>query len=91
MPKFEATGHWWIVDTPHRRVPGTLKVRKDGSAQLRLEGHLQPDEAQGEERVVDGVVSIVVNEETLDKTGNYPRIVGEAEGTWFTGSSQLRV
>lgn len=91
MDAFEVNGQWWLPETPDKKVSGTLAVDDKGKAELRLIGALRPYLDAGESETNDGVTTVSFTEESMAKSGIYPRILGHAGQESFTLDDCLQV
>lgn len=80
----EHTGHWWLPESPHNRLTGTLRIGADGRSELTVHDRLRVD-SLGTDTVTDGGGSVrTVTSEDLHRDGVYERILGEVDGEPFT-------
>lgn len=84
MESFEAHGEWWLPENPEVKVPGTLAVDQDGSAELRLIGSLRSPFDKGASTTVDGVTKTTFSEESMEQAGVYRQITGQVENHFYT-------
>lgn len=78
----EVSGWWWLPSEPERRVPGVLTFDQEHGGQLHLIGSLR-DRSHAFEASEDGQ-ALVMTEDSLNRSGEYGRIVGTAEQRAFT-------
>jgi ApeA N-terminal domain 1 len=81
---FNVRGTWWLPERPSHPVPGVLKYSIEDGISLELFGSLRSPLEEGERREEDGVVTIDITEDSMEKSGIYPRLHGEANGTPYT-------
>lgn len=80
MKPSEDGGEWWLPATPHRRVPGVLRISDDGAATLTLIGDLR-DPWESVTRA-DG--SAVPGLSTWSGGGSYRRVHGQVGTAAYT-------
>lgn len=72
-------GQWWLPESPDTRVSGTLSISATGEAELVLIGALRSELEAGEATTdQSGNTRVVFSEETVTRSGVYPRIHGIA-------------
>ncbi|MEU0103777.1 HEPN domain-containing protein [Streptomyces sp. NPDC006251] len=76
MEPFEGHGHWWLLGNEENKVPGTLKIDSSGGAELYLIGSLRSFEDFGESTTANGVTTTSFTQESMERSGTYPRIHG---------------
>jgi hypothetical protein len=81
METIDDGGEWWLPETPERRIAGWLTFTVDEGARLRLTGSFSDFVAEGVRRE-DG--SIAMTEDSLERAGTYPRILGQIGNKAFT-------
>jgi hypothetical protein len=85
MEAFESVGEWWLPETPEKRLHGTLAVSERGRAELRLAGTIRSMLDLGTTVKTETGESITrFSEQSMARSGVYPRILGEADGKAFT-------
>lgn len=84
MEPFEADGLWWLPDAPDSKTAGTLSVSSEGRAELTLIGAITSLLSSGGTRRERGAVTVAFTEESLARSGAYPRIHGQVDGHAYT-------
>lgn len=85
MEAFETQGYWWLPANPDTRVPGRLTVTAEGRAELSLIGALDSYLSGGESTTDEnGVTTTSFTEESMERSGVYPRILGIGDSGNFT-------
>ena len=87
----EVRGRWWLPELPERKVPGTLTFSQEDGGRLTLLGGFRSPLEEGEREEADGVVTVSVTEESLERSGTYPRIVGLGGNTAYTLDDCFRI
>jgi hypothetical protein len=82
VDRFEAQGEWWLPDRPERRVSGTLSFDPDSGSTLSLIGSLREWHERGTP-LPDGR-GVTFGADDFNRSGTYPRILGEAGNTAYT-------
>jgi hypothetical protein len=82
---YEAQGHWWLPGREDKKVPGTLKFDPDIGGTLSLIGALSVWTDYAEPVIgEDGSVMMSMTLDVQQRSGDYPRVYGEADGHPFT-------
>ncbi len=84
VESIEASGQWWLPETPDNKIAGTLFVSDEGRAELRLIGALRSLIDGGETVTEDDVTTTVFTDKSMRDAGVYPRISGFAGNKAFT-------
>ncbi len=87
----EAQGHWWLPESPNRKVPGTLTFSSEAGGELTLIGALRTMLEEGERTTKDGTVTISMTDAAMEASGQYGRILGEASNDNYTLDDCFRV
>lgn len=82
----EHHGEWWLPERPERRIPGTLTVSDDGSAELLVIGEFRSVFEEGETSTSeDGkTTQVTMTQAALEQAGTYPRVVGQVGNRYVT-------
>jgi hypothetical protein len=82
---FEVRGEWWLPgEGDRRRVAGSLRFSRETGAELVLIGRLRQMFDEGERTEHDGETVITFTEESVNRSGVYPRLHGLAGNTAYT-------
>lgn len=81
METIDEGGEWWLPDAPDRKVSGWLTFTVDDGAQLRLVGSFRDMQEEG---VRHGEDAVWMTEDSIERAGSYPRILGQIENKPFT-------
>ncbi|GII94697.1 ApeA N-terminal domain 1-containing protein [Sinosporangium siamense] len=82
---FDAEGEWWLPGQEDRKVAGRLRFDLDSGAELRLIGTFRSMMEEGDKsQNPDGTTVVTFSEDTIERSGTYPRIHGLADGKQYT-------
>jgi hypothetical protein len=89
--RFEAKGRWWDPASDAHKVPGILTFSPEAGAELTLLESLTGMMDGAERTSSEGLTTLSLTEEALDRSGRYARLHGEAGGALFTLEDCIRV
>jgi hypothetical protein len=85
MVSLEVGGLWWLPGYEQKKVPGFLTYDPQRGGLLKLIGALiEWEDVAPRSTAQSGATTIEYTEESLEKAGTYARILGEAEGKYYT-------